>query len=315
LRKFIPVVVVVAIIWAFFEIRTGGAFLSLRNLAEMAQEYSYEPLLALGVVFVLLVGEIDLSIGYLTLLAATILALLVQTQHWPAAAAIPLTLGACSVLGLAQGGLIAYLHIPSFVVTLAGFLIFEGIAFHVLSGATINVFDPAIAWIGTAALPPGIPFSLCLLLVATLIAWFVATRTRFGRYVYAVGGNAEAARRAGIPVLRIRALVFAISGLAAGIAGIMLVGYSQAASTTTAGPDLLLDAITIAVIGGVSLSGGRGSVWGVLAGGLIIASLDSGLNLMSVDPTFVYIIKGAILLLAIGVDVTLKRRSALATHS
>ncbi|HYK52076.1 MAG TPA: ABC transporter permease, partial [Candidatus Eremiobacteraceae bacterium] len=137
-------------------------------------------------------------------------------------------------------------------------------------------------------------------------------KTRFGRYVYAVGGNDEAARRAGIPTQRIRAAVFGISGLAAGVTSVMLVGYSQAASTTTAGADLLLDAITIAVIGGVSLSGGKGSVWSVLVGGLVIASLDSGLNLLAVDPTYVYTIKGVMLLVAIALDVFVKRTAVLA---
>ncbi|HYK52768.1 MAG TPA: hypothetical protein VEV38_04495, partial [Candidatus Eremiobacteraceae bacterium] len=141
----LPVLAVTLLIWTFFAIRTDGAFLSLRNLAGMAQEFSYEPVLALGVVFVLLVGEIDLSVGYLTLLGATILGLLVQTHQWPAVAAIGATLAACAALGLAQGILVAYARMPSFVVTLAGFLIFEGIAYHVLSGATINVFSPAIA--------------------------------------------------------------------------------------------------------------------------------------------------------------------------
>jgi D-xylose transport system permease protein len=146
----------------------------------------------------------------------------------------------------------------------------------------------------------------------TVIFWLFASKLQIGRRVYAVGGNLEAARRAGINTTAVRWAMFGISGMMAGIAGVMLVGYSAAGSTTTAGPDLLLDVISIAVIGGVSLTGGKGTVWAVLLGGLVIASLDSGLNLMATDPYYVYVIKGAILLAAIFVDVVGKRSSGFA---
>jgi len=275
-------------------------------------------------------------------------------------------------LGLVQGFFIAWVRMPAFVVTLGGFLIFEGIAYHLVGGATINVFDPFIDSLGTTYLsnavglgvaavaviayvlyglngrrhraraslanPPiarfvagvvalavllggvaalmnayrGVPLALALLGVFAVIFWFFARRLPFGRHIYAVGGNMEASRRAGINTTAVRWLVFGISGLMAGIAGVLLVGYGQSASTTSAGPDLLLDVISIAVIGGVSLTGGKGSVWAVLLGGLVVASVDSGLNLMSTDPNFVYVIKGAILLLAILIDVVGKRRGGLA---
>jgi ribose/xylose/arabinose/galactoside ABC-type transport system permease subunit len=121
-------------------------------------------------------------------------------------------------------------------------------------------------------------------------------------------------RRAGINTTAVKWIVFGISGMMAGIAGVMLVGYGAAGSTTSAGPDLLLDVISIAVIGGVSLTGGKGTVWAVLVGGLVIASLDSGLNLMATDPYYVYVIKGAILLAAILVDVVGKRSSGFSFH-
>jgi len=262
---------------------------------------------------------------------------------------------------------------PAFVVTLGGFLIFEGIAYNMVGGATINVFDTFITGLGSTFLSPGVgiglatvavlcyilyglnsrrgraraglvnapiarfvgrvvalavlleglvlfvntyrgvPLALAILGVLATFFWFFSRRLPFGRHIYAVGGNLEASRRAGINTTGVRWIVFGISGLMAGIAGVMLVGYGQAASTTTAGPDLLLDVISIAVIGGVSLTGGKGSVWAVLLGGLVIASVDSGLNLLgTVSPYFVYVIKGAILLLAILIDVVGKRRGGLA---
>jgi D-xylose transport system permease protein len=364
----VPIYAAIILIWLFFESQTGGRFIGARNLSEMAQEYSYKPLLAIGVVFVLLLGEIDLSVGYLTLLCATTVAVLSAFAHQPAFIAGGIVV--CTVLGLWQGFLIAVLRMPAFVVTLGGFLIFEGLAYHILSGATINVPDLTIAAIGTSYVPTalsfafalvaiagvalaglaerrkrataglqnppaagfiartaaigflllvvvglldsyrGVPLSLAILLAFALVTWYVAAKTPFGRHVYAVGGNVEAARRAGINTVGVRWIVFGIAGFFAGLAGVMLVGYAQAASTTAAGPDLLLDVISIAVIGGVSLTGGRGNVWSVLLGGLLIASLDSGLNLMSVDSNYVYVIKGVILLLAILLDVLGKRRGA-----
>jgi D-xylose transport system permease protein len=161
----------------------------------------------------------------------------------------------------------------------------------------------------------GVPIAVVILGVLTIVFWYLTKRVPFGRHIYAVGGNLEAARRAGINTTMVRWVVFGISGLMAGVAGVMLVGYSPVASTTIAGPDLLLDVISIAVIGGVSLTGGRGSVWAVLLGGLLIASVDSGLSLEAVDADFVYVIKGAILLAAILIDIVGKRRGGLLARS
>jgi D-xylose transport system permease protein len=363
----VPIYVGLVIIWLYFDSQTAGLFIGARNLSEMAQEFSYEAVLAIGVVFVLLLGEIDLSLGYLTLLSVAISSSFSSLQHWSAGAAILMAVAVCTVCGLAQGLLIAWVRMPAFVVTLGGFLIFEGIAYHILAGSTINVFDPVIDSIGTYNLPNalswvlavlllalyvssallgrrsrlssgvsaqspfriavsavgiaivlaavvgtlnsyrGVPIALALLIGFTILFWYFSSHFRFGRHIYAVGGNLEAARRAGINTTAVRWIVFGISGMMAGIAGVMLVGYAAAGSTTTAGPDLLLDVISIAVIGGVSLTGGKGSVWAVLLGGLVIASLDSGLNLMDTDPYYVYIIKGVILLAAIMIDIVGKR--------
>jgi D-xylose transport system permease protein len=368
----VPIYVGLVIIWLYFDSQTSGLFIGARNLSEMAQEFSYEAVLAIGVVFVLLLGEIDLSLGYLTLLSVALTASFSALSHWSAGAAILAAIVICTLCGLAQGLLIAWVRMPSFVVTLGGFLIFEGVAFHILAGSTINVFDPFISGIGTyylsstvswiiaavlvaayvlsrlanyrarakAGLPAapmgraiagavaltvglivivatlnsyrGVPIAFAMLGAFTIIFWVFSSKLQIGRRIYAVGGNLEAARRAGINTTAVRWLVFGISGLMAGVAGVMLVGYSAAGSTTTAGPDLLLDVISIAVIGGVSLTGGKGSVWSVLLGGLVIASLDSGLNLMATDPYYVYVIKGAILLAAIAVDVVGKRSSSFA---
>ena len=374
----VPIYVGVIVIWLYFNYETGGLFtgkfIGARNLSEMAQEFSYEAVLAIGVVFVLLTGEIDLSLGFLTLLSVALTVTFSALNQWPAAAAIIGAVVLCTVCGLVQGLLVAWVRMPSFVVTLGGFLVFEGIAYHILGGSTVNVTDQFITSLGTYYLPDGlswviaaavvavyvlaslarlrararaglpqwgtvrtivtavglavvmavivatlnsyrgVPIALALLGAFAIIFWFMSTRLRFGRHIYAVGGNLEAARRAGINTTAVKWIVFGISGMMAGIAGVMLVGYGAAGSTTSAGPDLLLDVISIAVIGGVSLTGGKGTVWAVLLGGLVIASLDSGLNLMATDPYYVYVIKGAILLAAILVDVVGKRSSEFSFH-
>lgn len=367
----VPIYIGLIIIWIYFDSQTAGKFIGARNLSEMAQEYSYEAVLAIGVVFVLLLGEIDLSLGYLTLFSVALTANFSVLNKWSSGVSILAAVAICTVCGLLQGFLVSWVRMPSFVVTLGGFLIFEGIAYHILAGSTINVFDPFIGSLGTYFLPAalswilaavglvlyllagvmrnrsraraglpqqplvqtaavtvglavalaiivatmnsyrGVPLAFALLVAFAVLCWLFAIKLPFGRHIYAVGGNTEAARRAGINTTAVRWIVFGISGMFAGIAGVMLVGYSAAGSTTTAGPDLLLDVISIAVIGGVSLTGGKGSVWAVMLGGLVIASLDSGLNLMATDPYYVYVIKGAILLAAIAIDVVGKRWSDL----
>ncbi len=367
----LPIYIGLIVIWIFFDTQTDGKFLSARNISNMVQQFSYKPALALGIVLVLLLGEIDLSVGYLTSLAVALAATFSVTNGWAAGPSILFTLIICTICGLVQGGLVAWVRMPSFVVTLGGFLIFEGLANHITGGSSINVLDPFITSLGTYYLPDGVAWALGAIIAAGIVVykvttrqrqmragvshqspelfalgtvgpvvligifiailnnyigvpiafvilsaliavfWFVTKRLRYGRHIYAVGGNLEASRRAGINTTMIKWTVFGISGFMAGVAGIMLLGYQPTASTTIVSPDLLLDVISIAVIGGVSLTGGKGSVWAVLLGGLVIASVDSGLNLENTDPYLVSVVKGAILLLAILIDVLGKRQGAL----
>jgi D-xylose transport system permease protein len=174
----VPIYAAIVLIWLFFESQTGGRFIGARNLSEMAQEYSYKPLLAIGVVFVLLLGEIDLSVGYLTLLCATTVAVLSAFAHQPAFVAIAGGIVLSTILGLSQGFLISVLRMPAFVVTLGGFLIFEGLAYHILSGATINVPDLTIAGIGTSYVPTALSFAFALLAIAGIALVGLAERRR-----------------------------------------------------------------------------------------------------------------------------------------
>jgi D-xylose transport system permease protein len=278
-----------------------------------------------------------------------------------------------AAIGAFQGAWFAFVGVPSFVVTLAGFLAWQGVQLRVLgSTGTVNVFEPhieaiaqtyltaswgwgiglsaavvyllalwvtqirrrrgglsstpmfvslsrslvvfALAVVGVEILSHfrGVPTAGAILLGLVLLFSFVTTRTRFGRYIFAVGGNAEAARRAGVKVARIRITVFALSGMMAATGGIIFVSRLTAASTQTGGGTFLLEAIAAAVIGGTSLFGGRGSAWSALLGALVIGSVSNGLDLMAQPPEIKYMVEGAILLAAVSVD-ALARRSRMAS--
>jgi D-xylose transport system permease protein len=325
-------------------------------------------MLAYGVVFVLLIGEIDLSVAFVSGVAGVIIARLqLPTEAYlPGWACIVIALAATSLIGAFQGSIVALIGVPSFVVTLAGFLIWQGMILRYLPGViviqdnTINdvygyffsdtagwiiggvvsgayvagvlgaalagrrhgipIRDPVMLVLKLVAIPTitlltvwycnkdrGVPFALLLVVAMLLILTFLSKRTTFGRHVYAVGGNAEAARRAGINVARIRILVFTISGFMAGLGGIVLASRLQSVDLNAGGGTLLIDAIAAAVIGGTSLFGGRGEVRNALIGALLITTIANGMNTLSYPQGTIYIVTGVILLLAVTFDTIFRR--------
>jgi D-xylose transport system permease protein len=326
-------------------------------------------MLAYGVVFVLLIGEIDLSIAFVSGIGGMIVAEL----QLPTGAALPgfacilLALLATTAIGAFQGSIVALIGVPSFVVTLAGFLIWQGVILQSLTQGVItiqdntinNVYgyffselggwiiggivagayvvttlgaalqgrrhgipirDPIMLGVKVVAIPTitlltvaicnadrGVPFALLLVVAMLLILTFLAKRTTFGRHVYAVGGSAEAARRSGINVPRIRILVFMLSGFMAGLGGIVLASRLQSVDLNAGGGTLLIDAISAAVIGGTSLFGGRGEVRNALIGSFLIATIANGMNILGYTTGTIYIVTGAILLLAVMFDTVAKR--------
>jgi len=363
----LPVVVGLAGIWTFFQIQEP-AFLTARNLSNLILQIAVVGTIAIGLVLVLLLGEIDLSVGSLAGLCAAVLGVLIVNHGWPWWGAIVAMLAVGAASGAFQGAWIALLRVPSFVVTLAGLLAWLGVQLRVLGDAgTLNVFDQNIlnlttsyladAWgwllalglsvayaathlitqalrrrAGLAAQPvvvviartlglaavlfagvavlnsaTGVPTAGVILLGLVILFQWLTTRTKFGRCVYAIGGNAEAARRAGIKVGRIRIYVFMLAGLFAAVGGLLSVSRLAAASTQTGGGTLLLEAIAAAVIGGTSLFGGRGYVWSALLGALVIGSVSNGLDLLAQPPEVKYMVQGAILLLAVTIDAVSRR--------
>jgi len=342
------------VIWAVFLAATGGTFASPRNLALLARQMSVTALLSVGMVLVIVTGEIDLSVGAMAGLLGAVATITFVKAGWPLALAFAAALGLGAVLGFAQGSLVSRWKVPSFIVTLGGMLVFQGTLLGVTGGISISpgaaflvvgqayvgkalgwtiaallaaAFLAVAArsegrsrwkWAGMAAVTlvftavmnayAGIPLPVLLLAAVAAAFSTVANHTPFGRRLYAIGGNREAALYSGVSIERHVAGVFTLMGLLCGAAGIVLTARVGSA-TSDAGRLMELDAIAAAVIGGTSLLGGRGTVWGALLGALVMASLDNGMSLMNTEPYWQPILKGAILVAAVAADIAGRRTS------
>lgn len=370
---FIPVLVTLIAIVIFFQVISGGLFLSLTNITNLFLQTATYGFLGLGIVLVLLLGEIDLSIAAVATFCSVIMADLSERAGAPTFVAIVAALACGALIGALNGFFVAVLRIPSFIVTLAGNIAFSGLVITLLFGqATLAIANPFINAIAGSfvsylpdtlgvALPTlavllyagylvlnyirrrnaglrnptfplfltlvivpivvvegavivfenlrGVPYSTALLFGLIVLFWIILTKTSFGRHIYAVGGNKEAARRAGISVVGIQIAVFSLCSLLAAVGGI--VEASRGNSVASQIPaQLLLDPIAAAVIGGVSLFGGKGSVWSIVLGILIIGGLENGLALQSIPADRVLWIEGGVLLIAVTIDALLRRAQA-----
>jgi len=375
LRRFVAgdlaelrVVLALAVIWLVFYIQEPR-FMSSVNLSNLVLQMTAVGLVSIGVVHVLLLGEIDLSVGAVSGLAAALLAVLNVKHGWSPYLAIAAAVAAGTAIGLFQGSVFTRFAVPSFVVTLAGLLAWPGAQLEVLGETgTINLNDPkvlgltntfysdTVGWIlaliaigayaafalqgrqsrvaqGLSAPQLGlVVLRIGLVTVATLIAvwvlnddrgvplaalilvgfclffFYLTTRTTFGRHIFAVGGNAEAARRAGIHVTRVRVIVFMIASTMAAIGGIMAASRLLAVNQSSGAGDFLLLAIAGPVIAGTSLFGGRGSVWHALLGALVITSISNGMDLLALDSSVKFMVTGAVLLAAVVIDAIARRQ-------
>jgi D-xylose transport system permease protein len=369
----LPIIVGIVIIAIYFQTRNSH-FLTAGNFVNLIAQMAALAIIGMGVVFVLLLGEIDLSIGYVSGMGGVIAAVLLEPgKGVPTWAAVALALGAGASIGLFQGFFVAKLGVPSFVVTLAGLLGWNGVVLQIIGNqGTVIIQDKFVnniangyvahwlAWavaIGSVAayagqqaftvfrrrqagLPNqpapligariailaafaaavvavansdrGLPYVALIMLGAYILWTFVTQRTRFGRHVYAVGGNAEAARRAGISVAGIRLAVFSISGMMAALGGIVLASRLSSVDTSTGGGTVLLYSIAAVVIGGTSLFGGRGAIKSAVLGAIVIAMIDNGLGLLNVAAGTKFIVTGLVLLAAVTLD-SISRRGREAT--
>jgi len=281
-------------------------FLTTSNLINVARQVSINAIVAAGMTIVIITGGIDLSVGSTIALAGC--AALLVARLLGDAVGMPAGILAAAGVGLLNGGLVAWGRVPPFITTLATMTVVRGAALVLTNGEPIVKTEGPYLWLGQASVGP-IPVPI-LLMVATLFGahWFLS-RTRWGTYVYAVGGNAEAARLSGISLARIQILVYVLGGALAGLAGLVLAARLSSAQPNT-GVGFELDAIAAVVLGGTSLMGGEGTIWGTTVGAFIIGILNNGFNLMNVSPFYQLIAKGAVIVLAVLVDQLLKAGAA-----
>ncbi len=356
----------------------SNVFLTSSNFANLLTQAAAVTVIAMGLVFVLLLGEIDLSAGYASGVCGAVLVILVTNHGWAWYTALPLSILVGAVLGYVIGTLVARLGIPSFVVTLAAFLGFQGLLLLLAGeGGTIRIDDPSILAVENNNLSPmwswifyigvsllyvlsglnrinsrrraglksellklwilkttgllgvtglavfalnrersnnpqlvslkGIPVVVPVILALLVAGTFVLGRTAFGRHIYAVGGNAEAARRAGINVKNVRIAAFVICSSLAGIAGMLFASRQNSISPQTGGSSTLLYAVGAAVIGGTSLFGGKGKMRDAILGGLVVAVIDNGMGLLGYAAGIKFIVTGIVLLVSAGVDAVSRR--------
>jgi D-xylose transport system permease protein len=385
---FLPVLVgMVVIVIVFQFISPNHSFLTAGNIVNLFQQSAVYITLGMAEIFVLLLGEIDLSLGYLGPVGAVIAIQLVEpaSGNWPWELAVVVALLCCAVIGFIQGSLVSRLGIPSFIVTLAGLLILNGAMLLVLavgpfsgypslngkSGNLHALYDfmwghvsPLAGWIAMAVVvgligmvtilrdirrrraglvaPPlsvnlikvgviaaagitvviicnlnranigvlsGVPYAIFIVLGVLALWTFLLSRMRYGRYLYAIGGNAEAARRAGVNVARIKTMAFVLAAVTAGVAGLLYASYLGGMSNNVNGGQLVLYAVAAAVIGGTSLLGGRGKVSAGILGGLVIGGINNGLYLMGLQVQWQFIVTGGVLMAAVLIDALSRRRA------
>jgi len=362
------------LIWLAFQWATDGLFLGARNFSNLTRQTAVTGVLAVGMLMVIVAGQIDLSVGSVVGLAGGVAAIMQGWYGWGLGPSLAAGIAVGLLIGATQGALVAYLNIPAFIVTLGGLLAWRGAILGISRGETIPIVLPGfkaigqdyvapligwalaglavaavafatlrrasarrrygldaagatatalriivpsvvilafVYWMNSYELAPGryagIPVPVFILLAVALAGAFLTQNTTFGRYLYAIGGNPDAARLSGISLRKHILLVFCLMGALSGAASIIYTAR-VGSGAPDAGVLLELDAIAACVIGGTSLMGGRGTVFGALLGALIMASLDNGMSLLNVAPYTQQIVKGVILVAAVGLDMAGRRR-------
>jgi ribose transport system permease protein len=280
-------------------------FLSQRNLLNVARQSSVNAVIAAGMTIIIVSGGIDLSVGSVLAFASCVMAPYLKGGS-PLVVVLMIGLGAGAAAGLMNGVLITRGNLPPFIATLGMMSIARGAALVLLFGQPVAGFRPEFRWIGEGYIGP-IPFPVVIAVGVYVALHLMMTQSRFGRYTYAIGGNEEAARLSGVNIALQKNAIYALSGLCAGLAGIMLTARLGSAEPIS-GVGYELDAIAAAVIGGTSLSGGRGNLIGTVIGALIMGVLRNGLNLLNVNPFWQQILIGAVILGAVLADEARKRR-------
>jgi ribose/xylose/arabinose/galactoside ABC-type transport system permease subunit len=280
-------------------------FLTVSNLLNVAEQTSINAIVAIGMTYVIISGGIDLSVGSIVALSGVALGISLKAEQ-PIGAALAVALVVGLAAGLVNGALVSWGRLPPFIVTLGTMSIARGAALLVTEGRPISGFAPAFRALATGRVG-FVPAPVLVMAVVYAVAHFVLTRTTFGRYVYAIGGNEEAARLSGVAISVDKTLIYGVSGLMSAIAAVILTARLNSAQPI-AGMMYELDAIAATVIGGTSLMGGEGTLGGTLVGALIMGVLRNGLNLLGVSSFLQQIVIGGVIVFAVLLDTVLKRR-------
>lgn len=281
-------------------------FFTGRNIQNVLVQMAIIAILAFGMTYVLMLGQIDLSVGSIIAVSGVTLGLGLSAGYNPFIA-LMLAILVGVLCGTLNGSVSAFLRIPTFIVTVATMGIFRGIGYAVTGAQPIAVSDPVIEWFGNGSIA-GIPVPILIMLVMLIVMHVVLTRTKFGRQIVLAGGNVDAARFAGIKVERLQLYVFMIMGAAAAVSALIMISRLYSAQPNAA-QGYELDAIAAAVLGGTSLTGGRGTVMGTFIGALIIAVVNNGMNLLGIEYYFQNIVKGLIIIAAVYIDVRSKSQT------
>ncbi|MEY9873130.1 ribose transport system permease protein [Streptacidiphilus sp. MAP12-33] len=293
--------VIIACVLVFVAIALDApTYTSVGNLQVMGRDLSQVGILAIGESLVILTGGIDLSVGALAGLAGILAAWFNVNQGMPAPVAILLTLVVCGFVGLWHGLMVTRLNVPPFVITLVTYTVSQGLALAITSGSPINGISPLFSNLSQYYIGE-VPVPALFFVAAAVVAWFVLERTYVGRQIYAVGGNKEAARLAGIPTGRRIAATYVASSVLAAVVGVLVIGRMNVADPSV-GPGWELTAIAAAVVGGVSLFGGEGRIAGIAAGAILLELITNGLLALKVSPYDQQVVQGAVLGVAILLD-------------
>ena len=279
---------------------TRSTFLTPKNMFNILRQNASNLFLAPGMTMVIILGGIDLSVGSVIALSGVVAAGCVVNFGLPEAVGFIAAIAVGAAVGLFNGFIICKTDIPPFIVTLASMNITKGIALVLTGGAPIRCMTDAFKFPGAGYVGP-VPTPVILMFIIFILAALMINKTQLGRHIYAVGGNVQAAKFSGISVQKVKFIVYAYTGVMAGIAGVVIASRLYSGQPT-AGDGAEMDAIASVVVGGTSMSGGSGRIGGTLIGVLIIGVLNNGLNLMGVDSNFQYIVKGLVILLAVYVD-------------
>jgi len=309
LKENLGIIIAFLVLCIFLSVNpiTSNSFFTQKNLFNVLRQISTNLYLACGMTMVIILGGIDLSVGSIIALSGCVAAGCVARYSLP----LPVAILAGVIIGLAvgifNGAFICKTTIPPFIVTLATMNIAKGFAYVYTGGSPVRVVTKEWQFIGAGYIGP-VPTPVVILVVVLIVTAIIMNKTKMGRHIYAVGGNPQAAEFSGIKVAKVKFFVHAYSGMMAGLAGVVLASRMYSGQPT-AGDGAEMDAIAAVVVGGTSMAGGSGKIGGTIIGGLIIGVLNNGLNLLNVNSLWQYVVKGAVILLAVFIDFIRNRKT------